>query len=156
MNTTTTSAPKSKSPKFATSEQLKKAAAIRKQAAKELNVRPSFIRIKECIQRAMGRRVLLRNCFGTTTFTPGFIIDFFLVSEDCPLIISSDLIVENTGLRRDLVQAHLAALAAAKIIGENHGFCSVLNSKRPYTNAVGEGVEFTPWMEARKAVAVEA
>lgn len=152
----TTAAPATKSPKFATSEQLKKAAAIRKQAAAKLNVRPSFIRLKECIKRAMGQRVLLKTCFGTPTNCPGFLIDFFLVSEDSPLIISSDLIVESTGVRRDLVQTHLAYLAASKVIGENHGFCSVLNSKRPYTNAVGEGVEFTPWMEARKGVAVEA
>jgi hypothetical protein len=156
MNTSSiaSSAPKAR---LATSAELKKAAQIRKDAAAKLGVRPSFIRMKECVKRAMGQRVMLKSCFGSMLNCPGWMIDLFLCSEDSTIIINSDAIMKATGIsERHIVQAHLAFLADTGVIGENHGFCSVLNSKRPYTNVVGEGHDFFAWKASRESKVVEA
>jgi hypothetical protein len=147
MNTITASA---STRKFANSNQLKKAAAIRREAAAALGVRPGFIGFGECMKRAMGKKTPLKTCFGTAVNSMGYWIDLYLSSEDCAMVLDSESIAAATVLPESKVREHLAWLVSNGFIVECSGWAVVKDSARPYTNAIGEGESFEVWQEARQ------
>ncbi len=126
--------------RLATPAELKEGAEIRRQAAERFGVPTSFIRLKECVQTAMGKKRVVRDFTGCRLDWAGAAFNKFIFSPDCPIVLNArenfDELASAMDTSVEQARAHVNWLESEGFVKDCHGWKNVVNAKRPYSNAI--------------------
>lgn len=126
--------------RLATPAELKEGAEIRRRVAEDFGVRPSFIRLKECVQTAMGKQRVPRDFTGCRLDWAGAAFNRYIFSSECPIVLNGrenfDELADAMDTSVEQARSHVGFLESEGFVADCHGWKNVVDAKRPYSNEI--------------------
>ena len=126
--------------RLATPAELKEGAEIRRQAAEGFGVRPSFIRLKECVQTAMGKQRVVSDFTGCRLDWAGAAFNKYIYSQECPIVLNGrenfNELAYAMATSVEQARSHVGFLESEGFVEDCYGWKHVVDAKRPYSNEI--------------------